>query len=393
MAPFGQQRTQRVRDRRAGDRAGGALGAARGLQQGLGVRGADGFGEPLERADRVIRSGREEVHLAVVGHQRARLVGVGEERRRWLRVDEHQVAGARELGRRELREVREPVEGWEPGAALEAGRERLAEHLGAGLGGDPGRGPQPALAYRRATEQQRDRLPGPECLGRDRDRFVSHRAPRRHRAGRARRGSFEPRDVRRDHECRHLARRTPCCGHRIRAVVADLLDGVRRAEPAGDVVRERIDVRVERRVVLVVVGRVVADEVDDGYVRASRVVQVRDPVAETGTEVQQGGGGPIRHAGISVGRARDDSLEQSEDRAHLRDGVERGDEVHLRRARVREADVHPRVDERTDQGLGAVHCSSPGSKIVPGFRIPDGSKAVLIRRMRSIFTGSSSSRK
>jgi len=50
--------------------------------------------------------------------------------------------------------------------------------------------------------------------------------------------------------------------------------------------------------------------------------------------------------------------------------VEPGDEVHLGRARVREADVDPGVDQGADQGVRAVHGSSPRVEIVPGFRDP-----------------------
>ena len=85
------------------------------------------------------------------------------------------------------------------------------------------------------------------------------------------------------------------------------------------------------------------------------VVQVGDPVAEAGTEVQQRRRRPTAHARVPVGGAGDDPLEQSEHRAHPRLAVERGDEVHLRRARVREADVDVVVDERADQRLRAVH--------------------------------------
>ena len=176
-------------------------------------------------------------------------------------------------------------------------------------------------------------------------------------------------------------------------VGADVLAVRRRAQPARDVAGEGVDVGVERRVVLVVVGGVVADDVDDRYVGAAGVVQVGDAVAEPGTEVQQRRRRPVGHAGVAVGGAGDDALEQPEHGPHLGDVVERGDEVHLRGARVREADVDARVDERADQGLGAVHGWSPGSKIVPGLRIPLGSNAALIRRMSSTFTGSSSSRK
>ena len=72
-----------------------------------------------------------------------------------------------------------------------------------------------------------------------------------------------------------------------RAPVARRLD---RLDPRRVHARERLDVGGERRVVLAVIGRVVADDVDDRREGAARVVQVGEAVAEPGPEVQQGAG-------------------------------------------------------------------------------------------------------
>ena len=117
------------------------------------------------------------------------------------------------------------------------------------------------------------------------------------------------------------------------------------------------------------------------------VVQVRQPVAEPGPEVQQRGRGLVGHPPVAVGRARGDAFEQREHAAHLGHRVQRRDEVHLRRAGVGEAHVDTRVDQRAQQSLGAVQ-----SKIAPGLRMPAGSKAVLMRRNSATFAGSSSAR-
>ena len=266
-----------------------------------------------------------------------------------------------ELRHRELGEVAEAVERREAGAALEPGRERLADHLGAGRRGDPARGAQARLAHGGAAEQQRDRLARLQRLGHDRDHVSSETAVAgRRRARRDRARAFEPRDVGGEDQRRDLARRQRRAAATASAA-SPATSSVRldvRIQPET-LLRQRVDVGVERRVVLVVVRRVVADDVDDRGVRAARVVQVGDAVAEPGPEVQQRGGGPVGHAGVAVGGAGDDALEQAEHRAHLGHGVERGDEVHLRRARVGEADVDAGVDEGADQGLGAVHGWSP----------------------------------
>jgi hypothetical protein len=71
--------------------------------------------------------------------------------------------------------------------------------------------------------------------------------------------------------------------------------------------------------------------------------------------MQQGRRGLFGDAGVPVGRAGHDALEEAEYAAHLGHCVECGDEMHLRGARVGEAHVDAGVDERTDQGLRAVH--------------------------------------
>ena len=121
--------------------------------------------------------------------------------------------------------------------------------------------------------------------------------------------------------------------------------------PDGD----RCDVALQRRVVLGVVGGVVADDVDDGRAAAAGVVQVGQAVAEAGAQVQQHRCGPAGHAGVAVGGAGGDALEQREHRVHLGHAVERRDEVHLGGAGVHEAGVDAGVDQGADQRLRAVH--------------------------------------
>ena len=99
---------------------------------------------------------------------------------------------------------------------------------------------------------------------------------------------------------------------------------------------------------------VVADDVDDRRPALARVVEVGEPVAEAGAEVQQRRTGLVGHAGVAVGGTGGDALEQAQDRAHLGDVVDGGDEVHLRRSRVREARRHAGVDQRAEEGLRAV---------------------------------------
>ena len=118
------------------------------------------------------------------------------------------------------------------------------------------------------------------------------------------------------------------------------------------------DVALERRVERRVVGRVVADDVEQGRVRAPRVVEVRPAVGEPGPEVQQRRRGSAGDACVAVGRPGGHPLEEAEHRADLGDVVERGDEVHLGGAGVGEAGRHAVGRERRDQRARAVHASS-----------------------------------
>ncbi len=72
--------------------------------------------------------------------------------------------------------------------------------------------------------------------------------------------------------------------------------------------------------------------------------------------MQQGDGGLARHAGVAVGRAGDHAFEQAKDAAHPGNAIERGDEMHLRGARIGEAGIDAAAEQRMDQGFGAVHC-------------------------------------
>ena len=170
-----------------------------------------------------------------------------------------------------------------------------------------------------------------------------------------RRPTFRPRHVGRQHQRRAASRRSHRGGDRLRCVGADVGDVLRRPHPTVEPAGEQLDVRVERRVVLPVVRRVVADDVDDRREGAARVVQAGQTVGEAGPEVQQGCRRAARHATEPVGGTGDDAFVQSQHGAHLGHLVERCDEVHLGRPRVAEADVDAGVDQRPDQCLSAVH--------------------------------------
>jgi hypothetical protein len=109
---------------------------------------------------------------------------------------------------------------------------------------------------------------------------------------------------------------------------------------------------------------VIADPVDDWSTRAPRVVQVRDAVGKTRTEMQQSRGGPSRHACPPVGRAGTDALEQPEDDSQSRCTVEGHDNRHFGGARICEADLYTSVQCGVDQAECTCVHSIPSSGLL-----------------------------
>ncbi len=119
--------------------------------------------------------------------------------------------------------------------------------------------------------------------------------------------------------------------------------------------RHAFDVGGERRVVLDVIGRVLAHHVDDARIGLLGVVQIGEPVGEAGAEMEQGRGRFPSHPVIAVGGPRQHPFEEPQHAAHARHLVEGGHEMHLGRARVGEADIDPSRQQGSHEALGAVH--------------------------------------
>jgi hypothetical protein len=103
------------------------------------------------------------------------------------------------------------------------------------------------------------------------------------------------------------------------------------------------------------VGRVLADDVDDAGIRFLGVVQVGEPVGEAGPQVQQGRRRSPEHAAIAVGRARHHAFEQAEHAAHAWNLVEGGNEMHLRGTRIGETNVHVPCKQGAHQAFRSIH--------------------------------------
>ena len=82
-------------------------------------------------------------------------------------------------------------------------------------------------------------------------------------------------------------------------------------------VPQRVDVGLQWRIELLVVGGMVADDVDDRAVRATGVVQVRQPIRHSRSQVQQRGRGLAGDPGVAVGSTGGHAFEQTQHRPHL----------------------------------------------------------------------------
>ena len=150
--------------------------------------------------------------------------------------------------------------------------------------------------------------------------------------------------------------RKPARSSEVKSVLRAPPDGENELEAeGGDAAGEALRVCGQRRVVGPVVGGLVAHDVDDAGPRAAGVVQVRKSVREAWAAMQQRGRGLARHAPVAVGAAGDDVLLQAEDAAHAGDAVQRGDEMHLAGAGIREADIDPAAQQGVDKTFRAVH--------------------------------------
>ena len=136
--------------------------------------GGDPVGQCLERAVGVLVASARAVTAQPSGTRSLGLAGVGEERHRRPGPGQDQVSDAGQLGFGRLGQVGQPVDGGQPGAALQPGRERLGQQPRAGRGADPAGRAQPALGQapsRRAAAGAGSRELSAAAAGVDRRRW------------------------------------------------------------------------------------------------------------------------------------------------------------------------------------------------------------------------------
>jgi hypothetical protein len=98
-----------------------------------------------------------------------------------------------------------------------------------------------------------------------------------------------------------------------------------------------------------------AHNVDDRHVCPARIVQVRDPIGETRTEMKKSACWFSGHPCIAICGCRDNTLKQTEYAPHSSLSVECRNDVHFRGARIRKANFDPSGDQRRNQTFSPVH--------------------------------------
>jgi hypothetical protein len=169
--------------------------------------------------------------------------------------------------------------------------------------------------------------------------------PLRHRAPGGVSGQDQGRNTRQGHG------RLIGCG-RIRP---DALGIGNPPDPVRHRLGEALDIARQRCIMLEMIGGVIADHVDHRRMGASCIVEIGEPVGETGSQMQESGGRLVSHSGVAIGGAGDHALEKAEHAAHPRLAVECRHEVHLGGTGIGEADVHVVREQHVTQAIGTVH--------------------------------------
>jgi hypothetical protein len=290
------------------------------------------------------------------------LARVGEEADGVGRAGQHQGVDAGQLRQRGVHRVRDARDARPAAAAGHACVVELGHQPAAGVRGDGG-GQLLRLRTGRTTGTQQQQGLGATLaqLARDGRHRITWHVGGRGCGGHRGPAAGAPGGVGRQDERGDAAHRAVARGaHGGGGVGAHFVGGLAAAHPVRHAAGDGQGVALQRRFEAHVLQPMVTHHVDDARARLAGVVQVGQPVAEARPQVQQRGRGLARHAPVAVGRAGDHAFEQAQHAAHAGYAVERGHEVHLRRAGVGEAQLHAAGGEGVDQGFGAVEGGGGG---------------------------------
>ena len=282
--------------------------------------------------------------VAALGIQRAGLAGVAEEGDRRLGAEQDDVFGGGELLQRHIDDEHGALDIDPAGAAFPAPVGAHAEQPAASRRLDLADGFQRPLAQHRAGHHD-DRFLArfQQARGLDHAVGVDARAGRRRQGGGRRLGIF-PGGVAGQDQSGDLTGRGLRRLDRLGAMLRNLFRAARLLDPMGHRRRVFGDIGGQRRVIFVVIGGVVADDVDDGRHRPPGVVQIGHALGQTGAQMEPGRGRFVGHPREAIGHAGDAAFEQTEHATHAIDLVEGGDEMHFGRAGIGETHINARAN-------------------------------------------------
>jgi hypothetical protein len=107
------------------------------------------------------------------------------------------------------------------------------------------------------------------------------------------------------------------------------------------------------------VSRLVADDIHHGGAGPASVVQIGEPVRQARATVQQRDRRFLRHAGVAIGAAGHHAFEQTENRTHAGNPVERRDKMQFAGSGIRETGIDTALQEGVDQTFSTVQQSLP----------------------------------
>ena len=323
------------RGRAVGDRRAAGLRDALRRRRARVQRG----GEVGEGGGDVVAPDAEIEEFGSVLRQDAGLVGVGEEGDRLRGARQHDAAVGFQGLDRQLNDIGNAVDGDAAGAALQHRIGPFRQQAAAGLRRDPSRRLQ-RLRRLGVMPEEEERVGPGQRLRRRLDICRRHPARRGGRGAVGGDAALVPRRIARQDQRRDIRAGAGGRRYRLRRVSAHFGGAGRGFHPVGDRPRDPLDIGGQRGVEGDMGDGVLAHDIDDAGPGLLGVVQVGKAVGEAGAEMEEGRGGLARNTEIPVRRARGDGLMQREDGAHGGRLVQRGDEMHLRRAGIGETDVH-----------------------------------------------------
>ncbi len=314
------------------------IGPLQGRDVGGRGRRTDRLRNCVQRGGAIFMRLGEIEDFASLRRAPARLAGIGEERHRRLRTNQNQLLKAAKEFHDLFGEIGNTLHTHAPGAALQPRGEGIAQQTATAFRRNAPGGMKPRRFQGRAADQDRG---FPSRLQRGGDtahRSIGHRGGGWHRQRGRRPFRLQPGGIGRQDERCDLARRLQRGAHGPRAIGRNGFGRGGRMHPARHGARKPHDIGSERRIILCMIGGVIADDVDQRCCGAACIVQIGPAIAEARPQMQQRAGRFFRHAAITIGHAGGSAFKQGQHRADTVNAIERRDEVHFRRAGIGETD-------------------------------------------------------